>query len=153
MSEKVLENGNFNYSEWLVSDSYPEIAKRMTLSDSEKEIIKLQVESLEQPLRNRFGKVRIVSGKRSPELNSKIKGEENSDHLTCNATDTIYLEVKDQLEVFKYIVKSNLPYRQVIFYPEANTPFIHKSINIPGKPYKHEAFIKRGSSYIPYTGV
>lgn len=153
MNDKVVENGNFNYAEWLISDSYPELAKLMTLSQSEKAIIKLQVQALEQPLRSKFGRVKIVSGKRSAELNSKNGGKATSDHLTCNATDAQYLDIKDQFEVFKYIVKSNMPYRQVIFYPEVNHPFIHKSINIPGKEYKHEAFIKRGDKYIPYTGV
>ena len=147
---KILENGNFYYSEWLVSDSYPEIAKEMVLSDYEKQIIKLQVESIEQPLRNRFGIARILSGKRSVELNKKVGGAYRSDHISCNATDVVYLEVEDQMEVFKYIVANDMPYRQVILYTGSKVPFIHKSINIPGRDYKKEALINTGDEYILY---
>lgn len=152
-SGKILDNGNFSYKEWLVSSSFPDIAARMSLSASEKDIIKLLVSSIEQPLRTRFGPAKIQSGKRSFELNQLVGGAKDSDHLTCNAADTVYLDIDDQMEVFKYIVKNNLPYRQVIYYPEANTPFIHKSINIPGKEYKNEAFVYRDGEYFPWKEV
>lgn len=152
MSDKIIENGNFSYLEFLVSQDHPDLAKAMTLTEHERQIIKLQVECLEQPLRNKFGKAQILSGKRSFVLNKAIGGESNSDHLTANATDIIYQDVKDQFEVFKYVYNMKMPYRQIIYYPDNKTPFIHKSINIPGKPFKHEAFIKKGGHYVPYKG-
>lgn len=152
MSEKVIPDGNFTFEEFLVSQDHPDLAKKMSLNDAEKAIIRLQVECIEQPLRNKFGRMQILSGKRSFVLNKAIGGEKNSDHLTCNAVDTLFLDVKDTFEVFKYIYKMNMPYRQIIYYPERKTPFIHKSINIPGKSYKHEAFINRVGRYIPYKG-
>lgn len=136
---KVLEKGNFNYSEFLVSKDHPGEASKMVLTQYEKEIIHLQVESLEQPLRNRFGRAKILSGKRSEELNTLVGGSKTSDHLTCNATDVVYLDVPDQMEVFKYCIHMGLPYRQLIYYKDSG--FIHKSINIPGKDFKHEALI------------
>lgn len=149
---KVLKDGNFNYEEWLVSESYPDIISGVKLTDQLMEIIKLQVQALEQPLRNRFGRAKIVSGFRTVNLNLKVGGSPDSDHLTGNATDVVYLDVEDQMEVFKHIVNYDFHYRQVIIYPQANRPFIHKSINIPGKPYKNEAFIYRDGIYYPWKG-
>lgn len=73
---------NFSYSEFLVSEDYPELAAQMTLTESDKAKVKYMVLHWLQPLRDDSGaRVQIQSGKRSYLLNSKVKGSMVSDHL------------------------------------------------------------------------
>lgn len=54
------------------------------------------------PLREKFGKIRITSGYRCPELNSKIGGVPDSLHLVGKATDIFPLEANLN-QVWEYI--------------------------------------------------
>ncbi len=126
---------HFNYSEFISSKQYPELASKLKLDSSEKLIIRLLCQSILQPIRDEFGKVEIVSGKRSIELNNKVKGSATSDHLYCSAADISTLAYLP--DVYEWIIKNHLPYRQLILYDRS----IHVAINIPCKDYKHQAWI------------
>jgi len=129
---------NFPLNEFKVSSSYPEIAEEMEFTENEIDILILLCESIAQPVRDRYGMYRPLSGKRSIELNALVGGSPESDHISCNAFDfTIY--GVDMFEVFKWIYDTKLHYRQLIYYPKKN--IIHASNNIPGKYYKNEALI------------
>lgn len=121
----------FKYEEFLVSSSYP--IKDYVFTKDQKDIIRLGVESILDPLRERVGPVIITSGFRTPELNGLIGGSLNSDHLTANAVDLISNE--DVRKTFSEML--DLPYRQLILYEG----HVHVSWNIPGKKYKHEVRI------------
>lgn len=138
---------NFNIFELKTSREFPEIAKNMKLSN---EIIKNSVfllESCWQKVRNEFGIISVLSFYRDIELNTLISGSRKSDHLNGTAMDGTAVNA-DNEEVFKWIVNRNLPYRQVIYYPNKN--FIHMSVNIPGVEYKNETLICDNKKYIKY---
>lgn len=89
--------------------------------------IKAICENILQPLRNHFAKaVKITSGYRCVELNKKIGGKYNSQHLTGNAADLIIPNVP-LLEVFEYI-RNNFPFDQLLLETnKKGTQWIHVS--------------------------
>lgn len=138
---------NFNIFELKTSKEFPEIAQNMELSS---EIIKNAVfllDSCWQKVRNEFGPIKVLSFYRDIELNTLIGGSKYSDHLNGTAMDGTSIEVENE-EVFKWIVKSKLPYRQAIYYPSKN--FIHMSVNVPGVEYKYETLVFENKKYIKY---
>lgn len=135
---------NFSYKEFLVSDSFPDMARKMKLNDEDKKVIKLLCQSILQPLRDKFGPISIESGKRSVELNEKVGGDSKSDHLFSSGVDISTKKVTLEA-LFDYIKKSGFHYRQLIKYDDQS--IIHISINIPGRPYKNEALSKEKGVY------
>ncbi len=139
---------NFRLGEFRVSKLYPEIAEEIEFDYVDVLTLKILCIELIQPIRDKFGPIEILSGIRSPELNKKVGGSKNSDHLTANAGDIRIISF-DPLHIYKWIVtNSDLPYRQVIYYPKDH--FIHISNNIPITEVKHEAFVKEDKDYIDF---
>jgi len=146
---------NFSLKEFAVSNDHPDLAiyaKETLFSD--KVLInttKLLCESILQPISYLINQLAmfILSGYRDDALNSAVGGSPKSDHCFASAVD---FTTKNLRKLFELIVSLNLPYRQLIYYPDQN--FIHISINIPGRPYKHEAFVKykKNKHYLPYDG-
>lgn len=141
---------NFSDAEFVVSKNHPDLAVKIQLTETDALRLKLLSESLLQPIRNEWrNPMTILSGIRSPELNEAVRGSKSSDHLHAIACDWTS---KNLFQKFMWAYHNKLPYRQLIFYPDQN--FIHCSINIPGRLFKTEAFVKYSSSpdYLPYTG-
>lgn len=139
---------NFSLWEFKVSKSYPKIAEAIEFEYEDVLTLKLLCFETLQPIRDKWGPINILSGKRSDELNSNIGGSKNSDHLSSSAADFYTFNFEPSV-VFNWIVeKSGLDYRQVIYYPEQR--FIHISINTPKKELKHHALVKIGAEYLPY---
>lgn len=65
-----------------------------------------------QPTRNKFGAIKINSWKRCEELNDKIGGSKNSQHLLAEAADIIPL--KESIVIVYNWMKKNLMYDQLI---------------------------------------
>jgi uncharacterized protein YcbK (DUF882 family) len=120
---------NFQLEEFL-RDNIPTVA--------ETERLKLLCEALMQPIRNKFGKIDILSGLRSTEVNQLVGGAINSDHLYGAACD-FSSHIVILRPIYDWIIDAKLHYRQLIYYPDKN--FIHISINYPGKSYKNGAWI------------
>lgn len=133
---------NFRLGEVCVSSDCPDLAAAIVLTDYEVQVAKLLAESLLQPLRDTFGPINVLSWKRSLELNQAIGGSEQSDHLYASAADIQCWSAPPQ-RFFDWflghhaLTSEQRPYRQVILY--SAECFIHASINIPGRPFKHEA--------------
>ena len=149
MSKEVLDffklSDNFKLEEFKVSATYPSLAKRIKFSGEDYYLLKLLCIECVQPIRDRFGPIAILSGKRSEALNKAVNGSESSDHLTSNAADISSLNFSEN-DVFRWIVnESEIPYRQVIYYP--NSRFIHISNNVYFKEVKHEALVFDGNTY------
>lgn len=141
--EDVKLTKNFRLKEMLVSDSFPDIASKMQPTQQDVERLTLLCEGLLQKVRDRFGPVKVISGLRRDGLNELVDGWKDSDHTFATAAD---IEVREDIMiVFKWIIGHNLHFRQVIAYPEQN--FIHVSINLPGRPYKNDRFVKRDGKY------
>lgn len=89
--------------------------------------LKALCENVLQPLRDYLNSpVKITSGYRCKELNTKVGGKSNSQHLTGNAADFItpYKNLKD---VFNYI-KNNLVYDQLLYeYNSKGDIWVHVS--------------------------
>ena len=134
----VTKKNGFKYADFLVSSQYPHLINNHALTIPQRNIIKLMVQSVLDPLVMSFdGKILITSGFRTVELNERVKGSPNSDHMRCCAADLFPQNGKSEL--LYDIIRNTLPYRQVIHYPKKK--FVHVSINIPGIDYKHESFI------------
>lgn len=89
--------------------------------------LKALCENVLQPLRDHFNKpVKVTSGYRSKELNAKIGGKPNSQHLTGHAADIIVPDVPI-LDVYEYI-RTTLPYDQLLLETNCKgTKWIHVS--------------------------
>jgi hypothetical protein len=118
LNKRIPGAPNFRYKEFIKSDT----ALRMGISNipNEKQwknIEKLAVNIL-QPIRKKFGRIRITSGFRSPELNQAIGGSRYSNHCRAEAADIEPVNVNVKLvDIMEYIVE-NLEFRTVILeYP------------------------------------
>ena len=120
------------------------------------EILKDLCENILQPVRDHFGRVKVTSGFRSPELCVAIGSSVNSQQAKAEAADFEVIGT-DNAELADWIHK-NLPYDQLIleFYTpgEPNSGWIHCSW-IPDQPrasYLH-AFKSEGKTkYKPIIG-
>ena len=149
---------NFYFEEYFVSDEYPElIQKAYDKVKEDKNIIQKithHAHNIAQPLRDHVCKtVEILSGYRDPFVNQAIGGSKTSDHMEGLAGDMFIpskaASMDDMEELFRWCVK-NLNYRQIIWYPQSNSKFIHGSINWPleNKPFKRQALVQWDGKYI-----
>lgn len=138
---------NFYVSELRASAQHKDLAQKIEITPLIFDTAKLLLQSCWQPVRDRFGVIKVNSFVRSNELNALVRGSENSDHIIGAAMDGT---PKDEhcMDVFKWIVKNKLPYRQLIYYVEHE--FIHMAINTPGKQFKNDAIILRKNEKIFY---
>jgi len=104
-----------------------------------------------QPIRDRWGKLYINSGYRSPAVNQRVGGSDTSQHCDGEAADLITLEAPLQ-NVYRWIVEdSRLAFGQCIFELRA-TDWIHVSLPRIHKP-NHEALVSpEPGRYIRFTG-
>ena len=126
---------NFTLQELTKSDTA--IRKGIDNNPNADQIEKLKAlcENILQPVRDHFGRVKVTSGYRSPELCSAIGSSVNSQHAKAEAADFECIGV-DNAELADWI-NQNLPYDQLIceFYTpgEPNSGWIHCSY-IPDQP-------------------
>tara|TARA_R100000655_G_scaffold64360_1_gene102877 strand:- start:6231 stop:6695 length:465 start_codon:yes stop_codon:yes gene_type:complete len=149
--EEFKLSKNLTLKEMKVSKDHPDVAANILFNEFDIVSLQLWATTCFQPIRDKFGPTQVLSGKRSNQLNKAIGGSQDSDHLYCLAGDIHCVKIKDQIDVFHWIIEeSNIYYRQVIYYPEQG--FIHISCNRFGRPYKKEALIKTTNGYIKYKG-
>lgn len=67
-----------------------------------------------EPLRCRFGVIRITSGYRSVELNKAVHGVPHSQHILGEACDIHISSLEVANKMFKF-VRENLPFDQLLF--------------------------------------
>ena len=79
-----------------------------------------------QPLRDRFGPIRITSGYRCPELNRAVGGVKNSQHLQGEAADIHLPSVEKGLEYLAFL-KTLPAVHELIWERNGNTHWIHVS--------------------------
>ena len=120
---------NFSLQELIKSDTA--IRKGIDNNPNSDQIEKLKVlcERVLQPVRDHFGRVKVTSGFRSPELCAAIGSSVNSQHAKAEAVDFEVMGV-DNAEVADWI-RTNLQTDQLIleFYTpgEPNSGWIHAS--------------------------
>ena len=114
----------FSEKELRVEDAPEQVKKNM----------KLLVEKVLDPLREKVGKIKVSSGYRDPVYNAKEGGSPTSDHITGCATDIVPIE-SDIDDVFALLIRE-FKYNQVIL-EKKNTRWIHISYKKEGN--KQEA--------------
>jgi hypothetical protein len=117
---------NFLYKEFVHSTTA--IRQGIDNSPNEKQwqAIEAQALFIWQPVRNLFGKIRINSGFRCPELNSFVGGSANSNHLLGEAGDAEPLDRNVTLFEILEFIYNQLPFYELIaeYFPEG---WIHAS--------------------------
>ena len=120
---------NFSLQELIKSDTA--IRKGIDNNPNADQVEKLKAlcENILQPVRDHFGRVKVTSGYRSPELCTAIGSSVNSQHAKAEAADFEVMGT-DNAELADWI-KDNLPYDQLIleYYTpgEPNSGWIHCS--------------------------
>lgn len=145
---------NFSYSEFLVSSSFPDLARKMSFDEYEKFKVYCLCAIILEPVRRKFGApIRITSGKRSAELNEKIGGSETSDHLfidECACCDFAFDNSTYTLGAFHHI-KENMKDKigQLILYERSGGIAKHVHVSLPSRKNQGEIYIsKPGGSLI-----
>ena len=147
---------NFTLSELIKSDTA--IRKGINNNPNAEQIEKLKAlcENILQPVRDHFGRVKVTSGFRSPELCVAIGSSVNSQHAKAEAVDFEVIGT-DNAELFDWI-KANLTPDQLIleFYTpgEANSGWIHCSW-VAGQPrasFLHAYRSEGKTKYKPILG-
>ena len=147
---------NFTLTELTKSDTA--IRKGINNNPNAEQIEKLKslCENILQPVRDHFGRVKVTSGFRSPELCQAIGSSINSQHAKAEAADFECVGV-DNAELADWI-KRELPYDQLIleFYTpgEPNSGWIHCSYtpDQPRKQFLHAFKLEGKTKYKPIIG-
>ena len=88
------------------------------------------------PIREKWGSgIIISSGYRSKELNRRVGGVENSNHLYGYAVDLVPINgnIKDLHKTFLSFLKTtNLPFDELIFEKSKNSVWIHFAMRLDG---------------------
>jgi hypothetical protein len=104
--------------------------------------LKLLVQKVLQPVRDKFGVINVTSGFRSPLVNSAVGGSATSDHVHGRAAD---IQCEDMAAVFNYIRKK-LPFKQLIweFGTDAQPKWIHVAYDVNNNKGEVLKAIKKG---------
>jgi len=125
-------SSNFSFGEFTVSKDYSELASRIQLSNQDRQKIFILVRCLLQPLRDDIGvPIYVLSGKRSIELNQRVGGTSNSDHLFQGYSAAIDFTTEDLESLWAHIhyflgEKKSCLVKQLIRYYDGN--FVHLSL-------------------------
>ena len=111
---------------------------------SEQQVQRLQAlcQQVLEPLRRRFGVIRITSGYRSPELNVRVGGVPNSQHTLGEAAD-IHTGGKETSEKMYHYIRTHLPYDQLILERRPGVYWLHVSFRSDRPGNRYQAFMQR----------
>jgi len=119
LNDKVKGAPNFTYKEFVQSNTATRKGIKNIPGDKEWERIEALAKNVLQPVREKFGPIRINSGYRSPELNVAIGGSTTSNHCRGEASD-IEPWNEDKVTLFEMLewMYNNLKFRTLILeYP------------------------------------
>lgn len=102
--------------------------------------LQLLCENVLEPLRARFGVIRITSGYRSVQVNKAVGGVEFSQHRYGQAADVFVPNMEVGKKMFEFI-RENTDFDQCIYEYEKKTGrhWLHLSYNVEGN--RHQAFM------------
>lgn len=131
---------NFTLGEFVVSDTYPEIAQQIVLTEPEIQKCYLLALLVLQPVRDRFGPQKITSGVRNKRLNDLVHGVSDSQHVFCEAIDFMPLEATAH-SVYLFIANELRWPGEVIYYEAEGKNRLHVALPRLGITSNH--FIKK----------
>jgi hypothetical protein len=117
--------------------------------------LQVLVDSVLQPIRNKFGPVTVTSGYRSPEVNKAIGGSTTSDHCFGFAADFEVVGV-DNKELARWVA-DNLKFKQLIleFYTKGvpDSGWVHVSYDKTNLTQKVMTATKVGGRTVYSPGI
>lgn len=115
LKDKIKGAPNFTYGELIHSDSAERLGIDNTpTSEAEWESLEQLAINILQPLRDKFGAIKINSCYRSRALNKAIGGSETSNHSLARAADIEAVDPNvSNMELLTYIY-DNLPFYELI---------------------------------------
>jgi hypothetical protein len=117
--------------------------------------LQVLVDSVLQPIRNKFGPVTVTSGYRSPEVNKAIGGSATSDHCFGFAADFEVAGV-DNKELARWVA-DNLKFKQLIleFYTKGvpDSGWVHVSYDKTNLTQKVMTATKVGGRTVYSPGI
>ena len=147
---------NFSLQELIKSDTA--IRKGIDNNPNADQIEKLKMlcENVLQPVRDHFGRVKVTSGYRSPELCVAIGSSINSQHAKAEAVDFECLGV-DNAEVADWVYLNCQTDQLILEYytpGEPNSGWIHCSVTegTPRKQFLHAYREENKTKYKPILG-
>lgn len=150
---KITEN--FNMEEFAVSGSYPKLAKLPIEGSKEWNNIIELVKNLLQPIRTAINApMKITSGYRSKELNKKVGGAVNSNHLYGMAAD---VQTTDNISMVKVLRDLGVDFDEcIIEYPKFKNDeiddckWVHLAYNKNNNRKKTLYYCGDGKGYRPF---
>lgn len=128
-------SSHFTADEFVVSAQFPSLAAQISLSDEDLQKLHYLCLFGLEPLREHFqAPIYILSGKRSPELNLKVGGSVNSQHMLCEAADFEMPSV-DCMAVYLWLHASLKWCGQLFCYPTKR--FVHMALPRRGVAPNH----------------
>lgn len=108
--------------------------------------------SILEPIRARWGAIKVDSGFRCPVVNKAVGGVADSQHVLGEAADIVPVDAAID-EVYEWIVReSGLEFGQCINEHRGGYHWIHISLPRTNGKKNREALVFDGHSYRPYAG-
>jgi zinc D-Ala-D-Ala carboxypeptidase len=128
-------SANFTFGELTDTSQAALLTKNRAEAERYLDAGKALATTILQPIRDRWGPLKINSGFRGPSLNARVKGSPSSQHCLFQAADIVPARAS-LAEVFDWIRKeSGIPFGQLIDERMGNG-WLHISL---GKPWRAKA--------------
>lgn len=132
LRDKIPGAPSFKYREFVRSEVATRLVIKNEPNEEQWQNIELLAKNVLQPVRDRFGRIKITSGFRCEELNKRIGGSEFSNHCRAEAADIEPMEKGVTLfEVLEWIYE-NLEFRTVIAEHFDKDGWIHIDYRVGG---------------------
>jgi len=119
--DKAIKNApSFKYREFVKSDTAIRLGIKNVPSIEQWRNIELLAKNVLQPVRDKFGPIRITSGFRSQALNSAIGGSKTSNHCFGYAADIEPVSSNKKLIIIIEWIYYNCDFRELIaeYFPQ-----------------------------------
>lgn len=144
-------SANFTWSEMTQTSRTALLDQNRAEAEQYKDALEALCKTIMQPIRDKFGPLKINSGFRGAAVNAAVGSKPTSQHRLGQACDFVPLNATIE-QVFDWIRKeSKLPYGQVINeQPSPSSKWIHVSLGEPWrKSANRQALFFNGRTYTP----
>ena len=120
LNSKIPGAESFTYKEFVTSETAIRRGIKNEPNEEQWKAIEELARNVLQPIRNKFGRIRITSGFRSVELCNAVGSNANSNHARGEAADIEPLESNVKLIDILEFIHNELNYRELIaeFFPD-----------------------------------